>query len=91
MKKQKSINDELMCEVIEVRYGVAEKIGVAILREGHCTSMSGAIRFFQRIDAEVRQIQTFSGVKRMDTVYTRVGNAKWADGVIGEWVAGLPE
>ena len=81
-------NDELKCCVIEVRYSFPQRIGIAILEDGHCTSMCGCIRFFQRIDPEVRQIQTLSG-RKDDTVYTRTGNGKWADGIIGTWRADM--
>ena len=81
------ISNELMCEVVEIRYGVAERIGIAILKDGHCTDMCGAIRFFQRIDPEVRQVQTFGG-KKPDMVYSRIGDAHWHRGIVGKWVAG---
>jgi hypothetical protein len=80
-------NEELRCCVVEVRYGFPQKIGIAILKDGHCTDMCGAILFFQRIDPSVRQVQTYGGSKG-DTIYTRVGNAKWHPGIIGKWMSG---
>ena len=77
---------ELQCRVVEIRYGFSQRIGIAILGKADCTDMCGCISFFQRIDPKVRQIQTFQGPNR-DTTYTRTGNAKWDDGIIGEWEA----
>ena len=85
--KRESINEELMCEVVEVRYMVAERVGLAILRDGHCTDMCGAIRFFQRIDPDVCEVRTFGGSKG-NSVYTRIGDNRWHTGIIGEWMSG---
>ena len=86
-KIETTINDEFQCEVLEIQYGVREKVGIAILHDGHCPSMCGAIRVFQRIDPDVRQIRT-PGSPRGTSVYTRVGDADWHPGIIGEWKAG---
>ena len=84
VKEWDHISEELMCEVVEIRYMVAEKVGRAILRDGHCTDMCGAIRFFQRIDPGVCEVRTFGGSKG-NSVYVRTGDGRWHPGIIGEW------
>jgi len=80
---------EMQCRVVALRYDPDSKIGIALLPRGNCVDMTGAIRYFQRIDPHVKQIQTFAG-SNPDTIYTRVGDEHWQTGIAGSWVAGFP-
>lgn len=62
----------LMTTIRRMSYDFERRLGVLYLPEGVCTDMTGAIRFFTRIDPEVQQIQTYAGPER-DTIYTRTG------------------
>lgn len=68
---------DLMCEPLTVTYDFRSRVGVVNMPEGDCTDMTGAIRFFERMDQDVEMIQTYSG-DDLDTVYVKRG---------GEWCA----
>ena len=72
-------NEDFKCFVYHVGYILDGKIGAVSMKEGGCTDMSGAIRYFKRIDKEVQTIITHYGnPAEPDTCYYREGD---------DWVA----
>ena len=68
-------NDEafhsgLQCCVLLVAYDFRTRVGRLDMARGNCCDMSGAIAFFEAIDPQVIQIQTYAAAKR-DTVYVK--------------------
>lgn len=63
-------NSQLQCQPLSMAYDFGERLGMLVIAEGECTDMTGCIAFFERIDPNVRQIQTVAG-DEFDTVYTR--------------------
>jgi hypothetical protein len=84
-------NDEafhtgLQCCVLFVAYDYRTRVGRLYMEGGDCCDMGGAIVFFEAIDPQVIQIQTFSGAKR-DTVYVK---RRWGWQSIGNDGLGWP-
>jgi hypothetical protein len=78
----KTAQDELMTSVNQVLYDFEQGLGVVYLPDRCCTDMSGAIRFFTRIDPKVRLIRTMVD-ETEDIVYMRTGSgweARWPKG-----------
>jgi hypothetical protein len=67
-------HSELQCYVDKVEYDPRARIGRVYC--GGCTDMDGCIVFFQRIDKEVRRIETFWDGKP-DTIYLKDRSGKW--------------
>ena len=62
-------HDALMqCGLIGVTYDFTDKTGCAWFPETHCCDMYGCIKWFKKIDENIRCILTFSG-EYLDTCY----------------------
>jgi hypothetical protein len=71
--KAKSVqHPEFQCSVFGLSYDFATKHGVLNMDENNACDMSGCIAFFQRIDPNVKAIQTVAGGCD-DTSYRLVG------------------
>lgn len=70
------MNDELMAEALTTEYHHGTRVGRVLLAGLGCTDMTGAIRYFRRIDPGVRQIET-SNSDGADTIYLRMENGDW--------------
>ena len=68
-------NEKLQCEVINIEYFYADKIGRAYFPKDNCCDMQGIIDIFTNIDPNVRLIETFAN-DRSDTVYEK-SCGKW--------------
>ena len=69
---------DLKSRVLNLTYSFETRTGVLYLPAYACTSMSGCIALFERIDPHVQRIQTMSGDQR-DTAYARI------DGIWRAW------
>lgn len=63
-------HSELMCNVGELSYDFASRVGTLKMAPNNCCDAAGCIALFERIDANVEKINTIAGVEA-DTVYTR--------------------
>ena len=73
-----NFHPKLQCTVIGVAYDFPSQTGRLIMTPGACCDMSGCIALFERIDPQVRRIETFSGDKP-DTAYTySFDEGKWS-------------
>lgn len=77
---------EMQTTVLSTSYDREKKTGVVRMQPRACTDMSGAIRYFLRIDPDVRIIRTIAG-DELDTVYVRRGARTWTAWTkqYGEW------
>lgn len=68
-------HEEMQCFVIEIKYEPVTRTGTVLIADGNCTSMSGAVDLFEKIDPEVRRIDTVqcghARLRRRDTTYIR--------------------
>ena len=74
-------DDDLTCFVKDVRSESKKRRGTLVVPEMNCPEMSAAIRLFEEIDPDVREIlvlNSVGGELKRDTVYRRKG---------GEWKA----
>ena len=69
-------HSELKCEVISINYDFENKELEIYMEEANCVDMTGAIAFAERIDKDVKQIQTFAGDKT-ETCYVK-SNGIWS-------------
>jgi len=71
-----------------LRYDFTLRRGEVVLPGLGCTDMTGCIRFFERVDADVLEIHTFNEGGR-DTTYQRRGLEASAAGGVGacRWVS----
>jgi len=69
------VHSELQCQAQFLGYDFDTRVGRLVLAEGECVDMTGCVSIFERIDPNVRQIQTVAG-EELDTVYTRT-TAGW--------------
>jgi hypothetical protein len=68
--------------VESLTYNFVRHIGQLYLPEGCCCDMDGCIELFQKIDKNVRRIDTFSGMES-DTIYIRNGTNWFATSLNG--------
>jgi hypothetical protein len=79
-----ALDRELMTTVHRIEYDPARKLGRVLMAPGCCVDMSGTIALFERIDPDIRTIETFAG-NETDTSYHRV-NGHWRSyGADGRW------
>jgi len=67
----------MQCGVESIYIDCAGKCATLWLHKGHCTDMTGTVRFIERIDPRITRIYTLGGGLR-DTVYSKES---------GEWVS----
>jgi hypothetical protein len=72
---------ELKCFVEALSYCWQTQTGIVYLDHGGCTDMPGCVTLFQRIDPNVKRIQTVSS-SAIDTVYFKKA---------GKWEARCPD
>ena len=65
-------HDELQCDAQSIAYDFDRKTGLLKMVSGDCCDMSACVALFERIDPDVKRIDTFSGVAA-DTVYVKSG------------------
>ncbi|WP_374829651.1 hypothetical protein [Paenochrobactrum pullorum] len=63
-----SFHSDFQCYVRGITYDFESHVGQVHMTDGSCTDMSGTIKFFTQIDADVVTIRTFAG-KQPDTIY----------------------
>ncbi|MBS0243806.1 MAG: hypothetical protein JSS20_16650 [Proteobacteria bacterium] len=80
----------VQAEVLRFEYDFDRHAGRLYMAQGDCADMSGAIRFFERIDPDVRRIETFTGPVP-DTTYVRDGADWHAINADQDDVAGIAE
>lgn len=68
-------HEGLMCHPMRLTYDFGAHAGIIALKDGDCCDMKGCIALFERIDAAVERIETFSGRNR-DTVYA-LRDGRW--------------
>lgn len=69
-------HSDLMAVPTKADYNYVTRTGRITLAGLGCTDMTGAIRFFRRIDPGVQVINTFND-DGPDTVYSRTENGDW--------------
>ena len=62
-----------VCRTTSLKYDFCKNRGEIFFPSGTCCDMSGCIAFFEQIDVDVLEIQTYSGVE-LDTKYVRDEN-----------------
>lgn len=65
---------DLQCDVEKIAYDFERRVGTLHMAPDNCCDMAGCLEFFQKIDKDVKRIETYSGSKP-DTLYMLSGNA----------------
>ena len=68
LNKEVKIDALMQCGLIGVTYDFTDRTGCAWFPKSHCCDMLGCIKWFKRIDKDIRCILTFSG-EYLDTCY----------------------
>ena len=76
MNEEAPFHAEMQCFVETVAYDFQHLRGTVWVSSSGCTDMGGCIAFFERIDPNVRLIETFSDDKA-DTTYRRNAVGQW--------------
>ena len=78
LKKTKTKEELLQCEIEQFTYNFHKKLAVLELPMYNCTDMTGAIAYCLMVDKKVKQIQVYEA-KNLINVYYKIGD---------EWTAG---
>jgi hypothetical protein len=70
------IHEDLLAVPVMTEYNHTTKVGRVALEGLGCTDMTGVVRFFKRIDPDVRVIETRND-DGVDTVYCRDTDGAW--------------
>ncbi len=71
-----NVEEQLRCEPWALAHDFRTHFGKLTVAEGHCCDMEGCIALFERIDPEVKLIETYAG-DVPDTLYVRLSTGKW--------------